>query len=48
MTQTDDITYPVMCIIANTHDMTDQDYKKYYLKWRRSSLASSDISGSAG
>lgn len=34
MTQTDDITYPVMCIIANTHDMTDQDYKKYYLKWR--------------
>jgi hypothetical protein len=34
MTQTDDVTYPVMCIILNTHDMTDQDYKKFYLKWR--------------
>lgn len=34
MTQTDDITYPVMCFILNTHDMTDMDYKKYYLLWR--------------
>lgn len=34
MTQTDDITYPVMCFILNTHDMTDMEYKKYYLLWR--------------
>lgn len=34
MTQTDDITYPVMCFILNTHDMTDTENKDRYLYWR--------------
>lgn len=34
MTHTDDVTYPVLVIIANSHDITDKDYKKHYLYWR--------------